>query len=402
MGDFHQTGVIATLHKIGKPALRSLEGQMEAYTAERPIALVLPCLYSELQGEALQRIVRELKEARYVRKIVVSLGPAYEDEFRRAKDYFSVLPQETSIIWNDGPAITELCRTMESSGLNTGAPGKGKSVWMAFGYILSDPAIHAIALQDSDIVNYERSLLARLCYPVVNPNLDYDFCKGFYARVTDRMHGRVSRLLMTPLIRSLQKMLGHLPILVFFDSFRYILAGEFSMDANLARLNRVPGDWGLEVEVLAEVYRNTALRRICQVDIADCYEHKHQDLSRDDPGKGLHKMAVDICKSILRTLRSEGIILPGRFFKTLIATYVRTAQDIMKRYEDDAAVNSLAFDRHQEELAVETFTVAIGEASDVILEDPVGSPLIESWDRAAAAIPDVFEKVRTVVDEENK
>ena len=213
------------------------------------------------------------------------------------------------------PAMTELCRSMESRGLHTGEPGKGKSVWMAFGYVLAGPGVHAIALHDCDIVGYEKSLLARLCYPVVNPNLDYDFCKGFYTRVTDRMHGRVTRLLMTPLIRSLEKMLGHLPILIFFDSFRYVLAGEFSMDASLARISRVPGDWGLEVEVLAEVYRNTALRRICQVDISDSYEHKHQELSRTDPAKGLHKMAVDICKSVLRTLRSEGIVLPGTVFQ---------------------------------------------------------------------------------------
>ena len=74
----------------------------------------------------------------------------------------------------------------------------------------------------------------------------------------------------------------------------------------------------------------------------------------------------------------------------------------MKRYEDDAAVNSLEFDRHEEVLAVETFTTAIREASDIILERPAGSPLIESWDRAAAAIPGIFDRVRAVVDEENR
>ena len=102
-------------------------------------------------------------------------------------------------------------------------------------------------------------------------------------------------------------------------------------------------------------------------------------------------MAVDICKSVLRTLRSEGIVFPDRFFETLIATYVKTAQDMVKKYEDDASVNSLEFDRHQEALAVETFTAAIREASDMILGDPVGSPLIESWDRAAAAMPGIFD-----------
>jgi hypothetical protein len=35
-----------------------------------------------------------------------------------------------------------------------------------------------------------------------------------------------------------------LPILIFFDSFRYSLAGEFSMDVDLARVIRISGDWG--------------------------------------------------------------------------------------------------------------------------------------------------------------
>jgi glucosyl-3-phosphoglycerate synthase len=96
------------------------------------------------------------------------------------------------------------------------------------------------------------------------------------------------------------------------------------MDVDLARVNRIPGDWGLEVGVLAEVYRNTSHRRVCQVDIAENYEHKHQDLSPSDITKGLNKMSIDICKSIFRTLASEGIVFSEGFFKTLVATYVRT------------------------------------------------------------------------------
>jgi len=245
-------------------------------------------------------------------------------------------------------------------------------------------------------------MLARLCYPVVNPNLDYDFCKGFYSRVTDRLHGRVTRLLVTPLIRSLQKILGYLPILVFFDSFRYPLADEFSMDVDIARVNRIPGDWGLEVGVLAEVYRNTSLRRVCQPDIAENYEHKHQELSPEDATKGLHKMAVDISKSILRTLASEGIVFSDGLFKTLIATYMRTAQDMLKRYEDDAAINGLIFDRHKESLAVETFTKRIKRAAETIMEDPLGVPLIASWDRVISAIPDILNTIREAVEDNNK
>lgn len=70
---------------------------------------------------------------------------------------------------------------------------------LAYGYVLARGQSEVIALHDCAIVTYSRELLARLCYPVVNSNLDYVFCKGFYSRVTNKMHGRVTRLLVTPL-----------------------------------------------------------------------------------------------------------------------------------------------------------------------------------------------------------
>lgn len=402
MSDFYQTGVVATFHRLGRINLEKIEAELSWYANERPIALVLPSLYSELEGEALKGIVRELKEVKYIKEIVVTLGPATEEEFRNAKEFFSMLPQKVSIIWNTGPGISEIYKTIERAELPIGEPGKGRSVWMAYGYILSRQEFKAIVLHDCDILSYTRDMLARLCYPVVNPNLDYDFCKGFYSRITDRMHGRVTRLLFIPLIRALQKILGYHPLLAFFDSFRYPLAGEFSMDVDMARINRIPGDWGLEVGVLAEVYRNTSLRRVCQVDIAENYEHKHQELSPEDATKGLHKMCVDICKSIFRTLASEGIVFSSGLFRTLVATYVRTAQDMLKRYEDDAIINGLFFDRHEENLAVETFTKGMKKAAETIMEDPLGVPLISSWDRVTSAVPDILNSIKDAVEEDNK
>jgi glucosyl-3-phosphoglycerate synthase len=402
MSDFYQTGVVATFHRLGKVNLEKIEAELTWYAQERPIALVLPSLYSELGGDALKGIVRELMEVKYIEEIVVTLGPASEKEFKLAREFFSILPQKTSIIWNTGPKINKIYKTIKRADLPTGELGKGRSAWMAYGYVLSRQEFHAIALHDCDILTYSRNMLARLCYPVTNPNLDYDFCKGYYSRVTDKMHGRMTRLLVTPLIRALQKILGYHPLLVFFDSFRYPLAGESSMDIDLARVNRIPGDWGLEIGVLAEVYRNTSTRRVCQVDIAENYEHKHQELSPEDATRGLYKMCVDICKSLFRTLASEGIVFSDGFFKTLVATYVRTAQDMVKRYEDDAAINGLFFDRHEESLAVETFTNGIKKAAEIITEDPLGVPLIASWDRVTSAIPNILDKIRDAVEEDNK
>jgi glucosyl-3-phosphoglycerate synthase len=401
MSDFYQVGVVATFHRLGKPNLNRMEEELSWYSVERPIALVLPSLYSELEGDALAGIIRHLKEVKYIREIVVTLGPTSRDEFDRARKFFSALPQKTSLIWNSGERIGRIFDTINQAGLPTGEVGKGRSVWMAYGYILSRQHFHSIALHDCDIVTYSRDIPARLCYPVTNPKLDYDFCKGYYSRVTDRLHGRVTRLLVTPLIRSLVKIIGYDPLLVFFDSFRYPLAGEFSMDVDLARVNRIPGDWGLEVGALAEVYRNTATRRVCQIDLAENYEHKHQALSAEDPAKGLNKMCIDICKTLFRTLASQGIVFTDGFFKTLVATYLQTAQEMLKRFEDDASVNSLFFDRHEETMAVETFTNGIKKAGETIMADPLGAPLIASWDRVMSAIPDILKRIGDAVEADN-
>lgn len=401
MSDFFQTGGVATLHKLGKDNLEDLESRLARYAKDRPIALVLPSLSSEIDSPALRTIIEELMKVEYISEVVVTLGPASQAEFEAAHRFFSALPQRTRVIWNTGRRMKRLYRAIEGEELPTGCEGKGRSVWMAYGYVLARQEFNAIALHDCDIVSYSRDMLARLCYPVMDPSLDYDFCKGYYARVTDKMYGRVTRLFVTPLIRALQTMIGFHPLLVFFDSFRYILSGEFSMDVNLARINKIPGDWGLEVGTLAEVYKNTSVNRVCQVDISENYEHKHQELSPDDASKGLNKMCIDIAKLIFRTLASEGIVFSEGFFKTLFATYSRTAQDVLKRYEDDASINSLNFDRHTESLSIETFTNGIRSAADVIMKDPLGVSLISSWDRVIAAVPEILDRIYEAVEEDN-
>ena len=401
MGDFHQTELISTLHRLRKDNVEKLEQELIEHTEHRPIALVLPCLYSELKRDALKNILEEIKRVDYLYEIVVTLGRANADEFAHAKEFFSVLPQRLKLIWDDGDRIASLFKLLEENGLEIGGPGKGRAAWIAYGYVLAEETSEVIALHDCDVVTYSRELLTRLCYPVANPNLEYEFCKGYYSRVTDRMYGRVMRLFITPIIRALKKIVGYLPFLVYFDSFRYPLSGEFSMKADLARVNRIPSDWGLEVGVLAEVFRNVSPRRICQVDLCDNYEHKHQDLSADNPEGGLLKMCVDISKVLFRMLAAEGIVFSEGFFNTLIATYLRTAQDTIKVYNDDAEINSLFFDSHEESLAVETFVKGIRIASKSFHEDPLGAPLIPNWNRVTSAIPDFLDQLKQVVDEDN-
>jgi glucosyl-3-phosphoglycerate synthase len=187
----------------------------------------------------------------------------------------------------------------------------------------------------------------------------------------------------------------------YLDSFRYPLAGEFAMDAELARVNRIPADWGLEVGVLAEVYRNCSVKRICQVDLVENYEHKHQSLSSDDAQKGLMRMSVDIAKTMFRMLASEGAVLSEGAFRTIQTKYVRTAEDTVTRYHADAMINGLEFDRHEEEVAVQAFARAIALAGEDYLRDPLGIPLIPNWNRVVAAIPDFFTQLELAVEEDN-
>ncbi|MCC7201438.1 MAG: glycosyl transferase [Nitrospirae bacterium] len=402
MADFYQTDLIITLHRLGSPGLERIESELREFSRQRPIALVLPALVTEFQRDAIKGIIAELKKVRYLSEIILVLGRASDKEFSYVREFMSQLPCEVRIIHNEGKRVKEIYATLERNNVSAGEDGKGRSAWFAYGYILANAQSEVIALHDCDIVTYNREMLARLCYPVANPNIDVVFCKGFYSRITDKMHGRVTRLLMTPLIRAMQKLVGPNPFLLFLDSFRYPLAGEFAMITDMARTNRIPWDWGLEVGVLSEVFRNYSPHRVCQVDIADNYEHKHQILSADDAQKGLMRMSVDICKSMFRFLAAEGIVMSDSFFKSLQVAYIRLAEDTMVKYEADAAINGLIFDRHAEAGAAEAFANAIRIASEAYSENPMAAPLIPNWNRVTSAIPGILDMLKKAVDEDNR
>lgn len=410
VADFHQTGAITTLHRLprfGAPDLSRLEDEIRVHAHARPIALVLPCLYDELRDTALKGIIEMLRSVPYLHQVVVAVDGAEDrsdfDEMRAAFDGVPTLDgRGATLIWTDGPRLRGIQDRLRGEGLNPGERGKGRATWLAYGYVLATAEAHVVAVHDCDIRDYPRELLARLCFPTVHPNLNYEFAKGYYGRVTDRLYGRVTRLFMTPLLRAMKSVLGPLPLLEYLDSFRYPLAGECSMTTDLVRINRIPSDWGLEVGVLAEVFRNCSAKRICQVELVENYEHKHRQLSENDPSTGLHRMVVDIAASLIRNLASYGVQFDAGFLNTLIAAYVRTAQDAIARYSDDAALNGLVFDRHEEEVAVETFSRALRTAGLSFVRDPMGTPQIPNWSRVTSALPDLLDELRAAIEADRR
>ena len=401
MADFYQNGIITTLHNLTERHLADLESDLLRFSRQRPLGLLLPSLYSELEGEALPKIIANLKTVPYLSEIVIGLDRADRGQYQSALAFFNKLPQHHRVLWNDGPRLMALDAELKALDLAPKEMGKGRNVWYCMGYILASGKAESIALHDCDIVTYTSELLARLIYPVANPLFNYEFCKGYYARINNgKLKGRVNRLLVTPLIRALKKVLGDNDYLDYMDSYRYALAGEFSFRRDVLSDIRIPSDWGLEIGVLSEMHRNYAHNRLCQVDIARVYDHKHQDMSLDDQQTGLSKMSIDICKALFRKLATQGQVFTPEMFRTIKATYYRIALDFVETYRNDAIMNGLYVDIHEEEVAVEMFSKNIMDAGDFFLGQPMEIPFIPSWNRVQSAIPDILERLYQAVEED--
>jgi len=393
MADFYQNGVITTLHNLSKRPVEDLEEELVSFSKTRPMGLVLPCLYSELEGPAMNNIVDELCKVPYLSKIVIGLDRATREQYQKALKFFERLPQEHVVLWNEGPRLQVINAELDKLELAPKELGKGRNVWYCLGYLQAEAKVEAIALHDCDIVTYERGLLARLIYPVANPNFSYEFCKGYYARVANgTINGRVCRLLVTPLLRTLKKLYGSNEYVDYLDSYRYALAGEFSMRADVLTGIRIPSDWGLEIGVLSELKRNYSTNKLCQVDIAEVYDHKHQNVSYDDENTGLNKMAIDISKAVFRKLATTGVVFSAETFRTIKATYYRIALDFVESYHNDAVINGLELDIHEEEKSVELFAENIMKAGVYFLENPQETPFIPSWTRVNSALPQIGKK----------
>lgn len=401
MADFWQNGPITVLQRLRDRPVEDLEKEIRAIARRRKIVLLLPALFSEFQTPAMPQIIAELGKVDYLHGVILSLDQADAGEFKKARELMSVIPCPVKVVWHDGPGMQALYRELRQNDFRLAHPGKGQSVWMTLGCILSERDLYAIATHDCDIVNYSREMLARLVYPVVHPATDFEFSKGYYARVTDRLYGRVTRLFYSPLIRTLERVLGQTPFLYYLDHFRYALSGEFAMIASLAAGIRISPTWGLEVSLLSEIYQRASVNRICQVEIADHYEHKHQALDKKPSSNGLIRMACDIAKALFRVLSQDGVVLSTAFFRTLLTAYIQEARIAIEKYHALSLINGLAYDRHTEIEAVEAFVGSLRCATAEFVEDPVGIPMLPAWARVSAALPDFQDRLNACVEQDN-
>ena len=93
MADFYQNGIVTTLHNLRARPVDALEKELEHFAKKRPLGLILPSLYSELEAPALGNIVKELQKVSYLNQIVVGLDRASPAEYQHALRFFERLPQ---------------------------------------------------------------------------------------------------------------------------------------------------------------------------------------------------------------------------------------------------------------------------------------------------------------------
>jgi glucosyl-3-phosphoglycerate synthase len=390
---------VTSLPRLVARAIEELEGKILRLAKRFPVSLVIPMIPGEMDRPALSGMLDELTLVPYLDTLVVSLNHATLEDYLRCHEYFARYPGRKVVLWNESPAIQEFLEEMAAVGLYVGEPGKGRACWLAMGFVLAEERAEYMAFHDADVLNYSREMLARLVLPTLDPTVDYDFVKGYYARVSDRLHGRVTRLLLTPLLAAFTRLIGENDYIRYLQSFRYALSGEFAVKCDLAQRMRLPCDWGLEIVTLFEALRHRAQLRLCQVELCERYDHKHQSLSEDDPAAGLHRMARDVVKHLLRTLAAAGVNLPDGLLRSLLAAYQREAEDAVADSYAVATINGLVFDRHAEERNVQVFLAALRASIDEFLGDALGTPLVPNWARVWAGVPDASARLLAAVQE---
>ena len=113
MSDFSQNGIISTLHDFGTKSTKQIEKELLSFSKERKMELILPCLYSELNGDALPKIVSEIAQTNYLHHIIIGLDQANEKQARKAWTFFEKLETPFTILWNDGPNLKKLDKELQ-------------------------------------------------------------------------------------------------------------------------------------------------------------------------------------------------------------------------------------------------------------------------------------------------
>ncbi len=209
MADFYQN-IVPTFTRLENEDLIEMEASLTKAAARFPIGVIIPALFKDLSSAAMKNIIRELSTMNFISRVYISLDRGTPEEYREAQKIVQPLKSKARVLWNDSPAVQSVIARINET-LPVGPRGKGQAIWTALGYALGKNEVSVVAFHDADVLTYDRGFLLRLLFPVVR--LRYQFSKGFYARYSDRLHGRVVRLFYFPFVKALRKILQKIEFL---------------------------------------------------------------------------------------------------------------------------------------------------------------------------------------------
>jgi len=327
---------IATLHDYGGAA-------PDAPTDSA--AVVVPMTERDHASLAAERVFERLARVDPERVYVaLRAGPEQVPDVTAWVDGFDL---DAEVLWCNAPHVDQQLR---ERGL-PGDAGKGRDVWLALGVAARHDYV---AVHDVDATNYTATHVRKLLAPLAT---DYDFVKGYYARVEDgRLYGRLFRLFVRPLLRALNETTDH-DVVDYLLAFRYALAGEFAATGDVIRSLRAQPGWGLEIGTLGDAYDAAGFAGSAQVDLGT-HEHDHRSVGGPS---GLGDMCEEVGQALFRVLDDHGVVVDD---DRLREAYRTAAGDLVSQYAADARFNGLDYDPASERQQVEEYVRGVAEPGE--------------------------------------
>lgn len=368
MTDFWQAPKLYTLSNI---CFDESKVNLQKYFNET-IVVIIPCQVRHLENNLIFNVLNQLKLISYLSEIVVVVNGSPSPAIELAQS-LKMVDNRISVLLESEGSSDDLNQCF-AIGSHKPA-GKGFALWLGFAYVFQKYRIKAIiATIDADIQNFTPAFLLKLLYPLVEFGADIN--KGYYVRYSnDKLDGRLTRLLVFPLLKAMRKQINTSELIDYLIEFRYPLSGEVAINSRLLSKLNLRQAWSYDLSLLVQVQQNLLDSPVFQTEITDNYQHQHRQLSGKNDSNSLSEVAQDIINYLLTFYKFD--------IEVLTHDYLSIASELIDKYMKLAAFNGLNFCLAEEKELVQQFMILIMNGED-------NSAILPRLDQIPC--PDVVEK----------
>ena len=323
MSDFFQSKSIITLQSLHT----NTNLEMEVVKTAKKIVVVVPCSLQHFQLKTVHHLLHQLDTVVFLHEIIVILNGDNHDDASASYD-----------LTHNGLTPVTLINTLSSAEI-----GKGFALTRGFDYVYKHYQDSAVVVTlDADIQSFSAEYLLKLVYPIAV--LNGHFNKGYYARFSNKkLDGRLTRLLVFPLLYAIQLQHPANALLEWLLAFRYPLSGDVCFASQLIPYLTIARHWAYDLSLLMAIYEIKQEIDVYQTELSDNYEHLHRSIEQDD-ASGL----MEIVKNIVDYLIGLYPLNKPR----LAADYQQLASDYCDKYQKLALFNGFMYSQDMEKQLV--------------------------------------------------